>query len=105
MKARASDAHGDADPDRDPLLVALRSVVGPSHLLTDPDLRAPYETDWTRRFHGRARCVARPGTTDEVVAVLQRCSEHGADVVTQGGNTGLVGASVPRASSSSGEVL
>ena len=70
--APATDPFGD--PGRDPLLAALRSVVGPTHLLTDPDLRAPYETDWTRRFHGHARCVVRPGTTAEVVAVLQHCT-------------------------------
>jgi FAD/FMN-containing dehydrogenase len=73
----------------------LRAVVGEAHLLTDPGLTASYETDWTRRFAGRARCVVRPGSTDEVSAVLQVCTEHGAPVVPQGGNTGLVGGGVP----------
>ena len=40
---------------------ALTDSVGSAHVLTDPDLRAPYETDWTRRFTGRARAVVRPG--------------------------------------------
>ena len=80
----------------DAFLAALRGVVGAQHCLTDPDLRASYETDWTRRFHGTALAVVRPGSTDEVVAVLRLCADAGVAVVPQGGNTGLVGGSVPR---------
>jgi FAD/FMN-containing dehydrogenase len=73
----------------------LRAVVGDGHVLSDPALTASYETDWTRRFHGRSRCVVRPGSTDDVAAVLRLCARAGVAVVPQGGNTGLVGASVP----------
>jgi len=79
------------------LLHSLREAAGPSHVLTDADLRATYETDWTRRFHGVASAVVRPGTVDEIAAVLRACGEVGAAVVPQGGNTGLVGGGVPRA--------
>ena len=65
-------------------------------MLVDDDVRAPYETDWTRRWSGRAAAVVRPGTAEEVAAVLRACGEHGAAVVPQGGNTGMVGAGVPR---------
>ena len=78
------------------LLAALRAAVGERHCLTDPDLRASYETDWTRRFSGPSLAVVRPGSTDEVAAVLRACAAAGAGVVPQGGNTGLVGGSVPR---------
>jgi len=74
----------------------LAAVVGDGHLLTDPDLTAPYETDWTRRWSGRARAVVRPGSVDEVVGVLRACAGRRAPVVPQGGNTGLVGGGVPR---------
>lgn len=73
----------------------LRDPVGDAHVLTDPAVTASYETDWTRRFHGRARCVVRPGSTEEVVAVVRACAAHAVPVVTQGGNTGLVGGGVP----------
>ena len=49
-----------------PLLDALRAAVGPSQVLLDADLRATYETDWSRRFHGGAAAVVRPGSVDEV---------------------------------------
>ena len=76
-------------------MTALADVVGPHHVLTDPELCASYETDWTGRFAGRARAVVRPGTTDEVAAVMARLSDAGRPVVPQGGNTGLVGGGVP----------
>jgi FAD/FMN-containing dehydrogenase len=91
-------------PSRDALHAdlpdALSAIVGPSQVLDDPDLRAPFEQDWTRRFGGPARLVVRPGSTQEVASVLQACVTRGVAVVTQGGNTGLVGGSVPPASSS-----
>jgi FAD/FMN-containing dehydrogenase len=83
------------------LVDELRAVVGGAHVLVDADLRAPYETDWTRRFTGTAACVVRPANTDEVAAVVRACAAAGAPMVVQGGNTGLVGGGVPR----DGEVL
>jgi FAD/FMN-containing dehydrogenase len=82
--------------ETDPLLAALVDIVGLSHVLVDAELRAGYETDWTGRFHGSARAVVRPADRAQVAAVLARCNEAGAPVVPQGGNTGLVGGSVPR---------
>jgi FAD/FMN-containing dehydrogenase len=84
------------------LLEALRAAVGPDQVLTDADLRAGYQTDWTRRFHGEAAAVVRPGTTEEIAAVLRACSRAGAAVIPQGGNTGLVGGGVPRAADPNG---
>jgi FAD/FMN-containing dehydrogenase len=80
------------------LLDALRAALGPdaeAHLLTDPDLTAAYGTDWTRRWATTPAAVVRPGTAEAVAACLAACAAHGAAVVPQGGNTGLVGASVP----------
>ena len=83
------------------LLKAVADVVGPRHVLDDPELTAGYEVDWTGRFRGRAAAVVRPGSTEEVAAVLRLLSEAGRPVVPQGGNTGLVGGGVPL----SGEVV
>jgi FAD/FMN-containing dehydrogenase len=78
------------------LLPALREIVGPVHCLCDPELRAPYELDWTRRFGAPALAVIRPADTAEVAKVLATCNRFRTGVVPQGGNTGLVGGSVPR---------
>jgi FAD/FMN-containing dehydrogenase len=77
------------------LEAGLCEAVGDRHVLVDPSVTASYETDWTRRFSGAARCVVRPADTQQVASVLQLCASHGVAVVTQGGNTGLVGGSVP----------
>ncbi len=53
----------------------LRDITGGQHVLVDPDLKSQYETDWTRRFSGEARCVVRPGSTAEVAAVVTACAE------------------------------
>ena len=74
----------------------LRAAVGAAHVLADEGSRAPYETDWTGRFHGSARFVVRPADTAEVAAVVRVCARAEAAIVPQGGNTGLVGGGVPR---------
>src|SRR3954451_393824 len=75
---------------------ALADVVGERHVLADADLRASYERDWTGRFGGEARLVVRPADAGQVAAIVRACGEAGAAIVPQGGNTGLVGAGVPR---------
>ena len=79
----------------DSLATTLRLIVGDPHVLDDPSVVESYETDWTGRFHGRARCVVRPGSTAEVAAVVKACADADVSICVQGGNTGLVGASVP----------
>jgi FAD/FMN-containing dehydrogenase len=79
------------------LIDELRAVVGAQQVLSEGDLLA-WEIDWRRRYRGRARCVVRPADTHEVAAVVRVCAQHGAGIVAQGGNTGLVGGSVPDAS-------
>jgi FAD/FMN-containing dehydrogenase len=84
-----------ADAEPSGLLRDLARAVGDEHVLADPDLLAGYTTDWTRRYTGGALCAVRPGSAGQVAAVLRACAGHGASVVPQGGNTGLVGGSVP----------
>ncbi|WP_373291509.1 FAD-binding oxidoreductase [Nocardia camponoti] len=84
-----------------PLLAELADIVGAAHVLSDPDLVAGYVTDWTGQWRGAAAAVVRPGDADEVAAVLAACHRAGWPVVPQGGNTGLVGGSIPM----EGEIL
>ncbi|MED5799681.1 FAD-binding oxidoreductase [Gordonia sp. Z-3] len=71
------------------------AIVGDAHVLTDTDAMAGHLTDWTGRWTGTADAVIRPRTTDEVAAVVSACAAHGVAICVQGGNTGLVGGSVP----------
>ena len=72
-----------------------RKIVGDAQVLTDPDAVAPYRTDWTGRFVGTGSTVVRPGSVDEVVAIVELCRREGLAIVPQGGNTGMVGGGVP----------
>ena len=79
----------------DDLLGRLADVVGASHVLTaDADL-APYLHEPRDRYAGRARCVVRPKSREEVAAILALCDATGTPLVPQGGNTGLVGGQTP----------
>jgi FAD/FMN-containing dehydrogenase len=77
------------------VVARLTSIVGAAFVITDPDVMAPHLVDWTRRFGGPALCVVRPRDTAEISAVMRVCNETGVPVIPQGGNTGLVGGSVP----------
>ncbi len=74
----------------------LCSLLGPAHVLTGADAE-PSLVDWRGRYRGRALAVVRPGTTDEVAAVVRLCAETGTPIVPQGGNTGLCGGATPDA--------
>jgi len=73
----------------------LAGIVGAPHVLTAPADLAPYLNDWRGRYRGQALCVVRPGNSAEVAAVVTACSDAGAPIVPQGGNTSLCGAATP----------
>src|SRR5687767_15899967 len=73
----------------------LADIVGAAHVLTAPEDTKPYFTDWRRQYSAAAECVVRPATTMEVARVVALCARESVAVVPQGGNTGLVGGSVP----------
>jgi FAD/FMN-containing dehydrogenase len=78
-----------------PLINRLRAVVGEKNVLTAERDTEPYLTDWRKQYRGAAECVVRPGSTTEVAEVVRLCAQAGIAIVPQGGNTGLVGGSVP----------
>ncbi|GEM30818.1 oxidoreductase [Nocardia neocaledoniensis NBRC 108232] len=77
------------------LISELSEIVGRAHVLTDRAITTSYVTDWTGRWRGSAVAVVRPGTTGEVAQVMRLCRQARIKVVPQGGNTGLVGGSIP----------
>jgi len=54
-----------------------------------------YNIDWTKRYRGSSSIVAKPNSVDQVSSILKYCHDNYLGVVPQGGNTGLVGGSVP----------
>ena len=59
------------------------------------DELSPYNNDWMGKYHGKSTTVLKPRTTREVSEVMKWCWDRRIGVVPQGGNTGLVGGSIP----------
>ncbi|HYZ69909.1 MAG TPA: FAD-binding oxidoreductase [Mycobacterium sp.] len=72
----------------------LAGIVGAAHVITDPDVLDGC-VDHTGRYRGKASVLVRPGSADEVAAVLRACRDVGAYVTVQGGRTSLVAGTVP----------
>ncbi|KAI9269016.1 hypothetical protein BDA99DRAFT_503247 [Phascolomyces articulosus] len=74
----------------------FKSIVGENGLIygNEDDLFA-FNTDWMNKFRGKSQLVLKPKTTQQVSDILKYCNEQKLAVVPQGGNTGLVGGSVP----------
>ena len=74
---------------------SLKQVVGPSGWSTHPGLLEPHLVDWTGLFRGQSPLLLKPARTEDVAAIVTICRENGLSIVPQGGNTSLVGGSVP----------
>ena len=73
----------------------LKVLLGSDRINEDQDVIRTYSDDWTGRYKGFSPAVIFPQSTDEVAEILSWCSTNQVKVVPQGGNTGMVGGSVP----------
>lgn len=72
---------------------SILSTLPPfSHPPTD---LAQFNNDWMGKYSGQASTVLKPKSTAEVSKIVKWCSEKRIGIVPQGGNTGLVGGSIP----------
>ncbi|MEI6404799.1 MAG: FAD-binding oxidoreductase [Actinomycetes bacterium] len=76
------------------VLASLVSAYG-SEVIVDPNVVDAYTTDWTRRFTGPAIAVLRPKTVDTAKQMFTHLNTLNVVIQIQGGNTGLVGGSIP----------
>ena len=88
----------------DSLIESLTQALGQENVLTDPYDLDRYSGDAlspTRAFGAEdafdrlADVVARPGSTEDVCAVLKLANASGTPVIPYGGGTGVMGATVP----------
>ena len=76
--------------------VAFFRSIDDAMVITDKDAVASYSVDWLKKYGStQTRLVLRPNSTEQVSSILKYCYERKLAVVPQGGNTGLVGGSVP----------
>jgi FAD/FMN-containing dehydrogenase len=95
MGAAHQDPAAASAPLPDGFLAALDRRLGARGWSMDAERLAPHLAEPWGAARGRSALLLRPGTTAEVAAALELCSQMGVPVVPQGGNTGLVGAGVP----------
>ncbi len=79
----------------DSLLGRFAAIVGQANVLTSEHDKAPYCREPRDLFHGTCPAVLRPGSTDEVAAIVKLAAAARQPIVPQSGNTGLVGGQVP----------
>ncbi len=77
------------------VLAQFAKIVGPKHAVIDPVVLAPHLIEGRGLYQGRTAMMLRPGSRDEVVAILKLANATKTAIVPQGGNTGLVGAQIP----------
>ena len=85
----------DRKPVPQILLDRLRQLVGDKYCLTDPEAQRPHLVEFRDLYTGKTPMVVKPASTEEVAAVVRLCREYGVPIVPQGGNTSLVGGSLP----------
>lgn len=75
----------------------FKSILSPQELLqaNEQDSLEFFNEDWMRKYRGQSSLVLRPKTVEKVSQILKYCNDNHIAVVPQGGNTGLVGGSVP----------
>ncbi len=77
------------------ILSDLRNMVGDKNVVTETASLKPFLTEYTGRFEGKGLAAVTPVSTAHVSDVVKYCAAHKIALVPQGGNTGLVGGSVP----------
>lgn len=73
----------------------FESIVSSTRCITDKSDIETHNIDFIGAVRGYSQVLLKPKTTEEVSAILKYCNERKLAVCSQGGNTGLVGGSVP----------
>lgn len=73
----------------------FQSLLGDSAVITSPNDLQSLNVDWMGQFVGSSSLALKPTSTEQVGKIMEYCNTHRLPVVPQGGNTGLVGGSVP----------
>jgi len=78
----------------------IKTLLGPKGWKDSDDDLAPYLQEWRDRWTGKTPLLALPKSAEQCAKLVTYCAAHQIAITPQGGNTGLVGAQIPK-----GEVL
>src|SRR6201987_6182549 len=77
------------------LIARFAAIVAEKYAITDPAEQEPYLIEGRGLYRGSTPVVLRPGSVEEVAAIMKLANETVTPIVPQGGNTGLVGGQIP----------
>ena len=73
------------------ILFAIKSIVGDDNIVTQHDALEKYSHDETEDLHYYPEVVVKPGSPEEISALLKLCNEQMIPVTPRGAGTGLSG--------------
>ncbi|MCU0580759.1 MAG: FAD-binding oxidoreductase, partial [Desulfobacterota bacterium] len=74
----------------------LSEIVGAENFTADPVRLRAYETDFSYTPAGAANFAVKPGSSEEVAAVIRYCQEKGIPVVPCSSKVHFFGATIPK---------
>ncbi|MFI7462533.1 FAD-linked oxidase C-terminal domain-containing protein [Nonomuraea sp. NPDC049646] len=80
----------------DTLTAALRSLLPPDSVITDPVRLRTYECDGLTSHRATPGVVVLPATAEQVARIVRMCNDFGVPFVARGSGTGLSGGALPR---------
>ncbi|KAK9797831.1 hypothetical protein WJX73_005363 [Symbiochloris irregularis] len=76
-------------------VAAFTDILGSGGVVQDETALDAANEDWMGKYKGNSKLLLRPKTTQQTSDILKHCNDRRLAVVPQGGNSGLVGGSVP----------
>ena len=73
----------------------FKKIVGENYVLYDEETLHHYAHDETENLHYLPDVVLKPGTAEEISAVMKICNTNKIPVTPRGGGTGLSGGALP----------
>ncbi|MBX2915098.1 MAG: FAD-binding protein [Cyclobacteriaceae bacterium] len=77
------------------LIGQFRAIVGEPYLIADEEQRNEYGHDKTEDYLFLPDLVIKPGTPEEISAILKICNQYKIPVTPRGAGTGLAGGAIP----------
>ena len=77
------------------LIDQFRAIVGEQFIIVDEEQRTEYGHDKTEDYLFLPDLVIKPGTPEEVSAILKVCNQYKVPVTPRGAGTGLAGGAIP----------
>lgn len=77
------------------LIDQFRAIVGEQFIIVDEEQRNEYGHDKTEDYLFLPDLVIKPGTPEEVSAILKVCNQYKVPVTPRGAGTGLAGGAIP----------